>query len=142
TLGENYVISSSALNSVRFAFNRTHISRPNIDFFSPQEVGINIFSYLPHYMLLNVTGGVTLGTGTEKATEIETPSWQLSDDLTLVRGGHQYVVGGSFARWGTESLGNVRSPGQLTIDGTVTGMGLADFMLGRMGTNALVQAAP
>jgi hypothetical protein len=142
TLGENYVISSSTLNSVRFAFNRTHISRPNIDFFSPQEVGINIFSYLPHYMLLNVAGGFTLGTGTETPTEIVTPSWQLSDDLTLVRGGHQYVVGGSFARWGTESLGNVRSPGQLTIDGTVTGMGLADFMLGRMGSNALVQAGP
>jgi hypothetical protein len=142
TLGENYVISSSTLNSVRFAFNRTHISRPNIDFFSPQEVGINIFSYLPHYMLLNVIGGFTLGTGTETPTEIVTPSWQMSDDLTLVRGGHQYVIGGTFARWGTESLGNVRSPGQLTIDGTVTGMGLADFMLGRMGTNALVQAAP
>jgi len=142
TLGENYVINSSTLNSVRFAFNRTHISRPNIDFFSPQEVGINIFSYLPHYMLLNVIGGFTLGTGTETPTEIITPSWQLSDDFTLVRGGHQYVVGGSFARWGTESLGNVRSPGQLTIDGTVTGMGLADFMLGRMGSNALVQAGP
>jgi hypothetical protein len=142
TLGENYVISSSTLNAVRFAYNRTHISRPDIDFFSAPEVGINNYSYLPHYMLLTVTGGFILGTGTETPTEIVTPAWQVSDDLTLVRGGHQYVFGGSFARWLSESHGNVRSPGQFSIDGTVTGLGLADFLLGRMGTNALVQAAP
>ncbi len=142
TLGENWVISPTTLNAVRFASNRSDISRPNIDFFSPQDVGINSYSYLQHYMLLNVTGGFTLGTGTETPTNIVTPSWQISDDLTLVRGGHQYVFGGSFARWGTESHGNVRSPGQFSIDGTQTGLGLADFLLGRMGTNALVQAAP
>jgi Carboxypeptidase regulatory-like domain/TonB dependent receptor-like, beta-barrel len=142
TLGENYVISSSTLNAVRFAYNRTNISRPDINFFSAPEVGINSYSYLQHYMLLTVTGGFTLGTGTETPTNIVTPSWQISDDLTLVRGGHQYVVGGSFARWSTESHGNVRSPGQFTIDGTQTGLGLADFLLGKMGTNALVQAAP
>jgi hypothetical protein len=142
TLGENYVISSSTLNSVRFAYNRTHISRPDITFFSAPEVGINSYSYLQHYMLLTVTGGFILGTGTETPTDIVTPAWQVSDDLTLVRGGHQYVFGGSFARWRSESHGNVRSPGQFSIDGTVTGLGLADFMLGRMGTNALVQAAP
>jgi hypothetical protein len=142
TLGENYVISSSTLNSVRFAYNRTHISRPDITFFSAPEVGINSYSYLQHYMLLTVTGGFILGTGTETPTDIVTPAWQVSDDLTLVRGGHQYVFGGSFARWRSESHGNVRSPGQFTIDGTVTGLGLADFLLGKMGTNALVQAAP
>ena len=99
TLGENYVISSTTLNAVRFAYNRTDISRPNTDFFSAPEVGINSYSYLPHYMLLTVTGGFQLGDGTETPTDIITPSWQISDDLTLVRGGHQYVFGGSFARW-------------------------------------------
>jgi len=142
TLGENYVINSSTLNAVRVAYNRTDISRPNIDFFSPPEVGINSYSYLDHYTLLNVTGGFTLGTGTETPTNIFTPSWQISDDFTLVRGGHQYAFGGSVARWSTESHGNVRSPGQFTIDGTQTGLGLADFLLGRLGTNGFLQAAP
>ena len=142
TVGENYVINSSTLNTLRFAYNQTRIRRPEVNFFSAPEVGINTYSYLPHYMLLNVTGGFTLGTSTEVPTKHFTPSWQISEDVTLVRGGHQYMVGGSFARWRSESNGNVRSPGQFTIDGTVTGMGLADFLLGRMGTNALVQAAP
>ena len=130
------------MNAVRFAFNRTHISRPDITFFSAPEVGINSYSYLPHYMLLTVTGGFILGTGTETPNDIVTPTWQVSDDMTLVRGSHQYGFGGSFARWRSESHANVRSPGQFSIDGTVTGLGLADFLLGRMGTNALVQAAP
>ena len=32
TIGENYVISPTTLNSARFAYNRTHISRPDIAF--------------------------------------------------------------------------------------------------------------
>ena len=46
------------------------------------------------------------------------------------------------AHWTSLSLANVRSPGQLSIDGTQTGLPLTDFLLGRMGINALVQAAP
>jgi len=142
TVGEDWVISSSTLNSVRVAFNRTAISRTSTDFFSAPEVGINIYSYMPHYMLLTVTNGFQLGGGTESLSTFHTNAFQFSDDLTLVRGAHQFAFGGNVAHWTSLSLANVRSPGQLSIDGTQTGLGLADFMVGRMGVNALVQAAP
>ncbi len=54
TIGENFVISPTTLNAVRFAYNRTDIHRTSTDFFSAPEVGINIYSYMPHYMLLTV----------------------------------------------------------------------------------------
>jgi len=148
TLGENFVISASTLNSLRFAYNRTDISRTSTDFFSAPEVGINIYSYMPHYMLLTVgtaganPTGFQLGGGTESLSNFTTSAWQVSDDVTLVRGGHQYAVGVNVAGWKSLSLANVRSPGQLSIDGTQTGTPLSDFLVGRMGTNALVQAAP
>jgi hypothetical protein len=142
TGGDDFVISSTTLNSVRFAFNRTAISRTSTDFFSAPEVGINIYSYMPHYMLLTVSNGFQLGGGTESLSTFNTNEFQVSDDLTLVRGDHQFAFGGSIAHWGSLSLANVRSPGQLTIDGSQTGLGLSDFLLGRMGVNALVQAAP
>jgi len=142
TLGEDYVITTSTLNSMRFAFNRTAISRTSTDFFSAPEVGINMYSYMPHYMLLTITNGFQLGGGTESLSTFHTNAFQFSDDLTLVRGSHQFAFGGNVAHWKSLSLANVRSPGQLTIDGTQTGLGLADFMVGRMGVNALVQAAP
>ena len=142
TLGENYVINSGTLNAVRFAYNNLDINRTSTDFFSAPEVGINIYSYMPHYMLLNITGGFQLGGGTESLSTFDTPSWQISDDLTLVRGSHQFAFGGNYASWKSLSLANVRSPGQFTVDGTITGLGLADFMVGRLGTNGFVQAAP
>jgi hypothetical protein len=142
TLGENYVINSGTLNAIRFAYNNTDINRTSTDFFSAPEVGINTYSYMPHYMLLNVTGGFQLGGGTESMSTFDTPTWQISDDLTLVRGSHQFGFGGSYASWRSLSSANVRSPGQFSVDGTITGLGLADFMLGRLGTNGLVQAAP
>jgi len=149
TAGEDYVISSSTLNSVRFAFNRTAITRTSTDFFSAPEVGINLYSYMPHYMLLTVGVGVgasptgfQLGGGTESLSTFNTNQFQISDDLTIVRGAHQFAIGGNIAHWKSLSLANVRSPGQLSIDGTQTGLPLADFLTGRMGVNALVQSAP
>ena len=134
-LGENYVINSGTLNAIRFAYNNLDINRTSTDFFSAPEVGINTYSYMPHYMLLNITGGFQLGGGTESMSTFDTPSWQISDDLTLVRGSHQFGFGGSYASWKSLSSANVRSPGQFSVDGTITGLGLADFMLGRLGTN-------
>src|SRR5215470_2142871 len=142
TVGHDYVISSTTLNSVRFAFNRTNITRTSTDFFSAPEVGINMYSYMPHYMLLTITNGFQLGGGTESLSTFNTNEFQISDDLTMVRGAHQFAFAGNMSHWKSLSLANVRSPGQLTIDGTQTGLGLADFMVGRMGVNALVQAAP
>jgi len=141
-IGEDYVISSSTLNSVRFAFNRTNITRTSTDFFSAPEVGINLYSYMPHYMLLTVTNGFQLGGGTESLSTFNTNEFQVGDDMTIVRGAHQFAFGGNLAHWKSLSLANVRSPGQLSIDGTQTGTGLSDFLTGRMGVNALVQAAP
>jgi hypothetical protein len=142
TLGENYVINSSTLNAVRFAYNNTDIHRTSTDFFSAPDVGINTYSYMPNYMLLSITGGFQLGGGTESQSTFNTPAWQISDDLTLVRGSHQFGFGGTYSSWKSLSLANVRSPGQFTIDGSITGLGLADFLLGRLGTNGLTQAAP
>jgi hypothetical protein len=150
TLGENWVLSPSTLNSFRFTFNRTGIHRTSTDYFSAPEVGINIYSYTPQYMLLTVgTGaganvnGFQLGGGTESESTFSTNAWQISNDLTLVRGGHQFAFGANVAHWTSLSQANVRSPGQLSIDTTSTGLVLSDFLLGRIaGTNGLVQAAP
>ena len=125
TGGWNDVVSPTTLNAVRFAFNRTAIHRTSADFFSAPEVGVNIYSYMPHYMLLTVTNGFQLGGGTEVESTFDTDAWQVSDDVTMVRGNHQFGFGASAAHWTSLSQANVRSPGQFTIDGTQTGLGLA-----------------
>ena len=140
TFGDNYILNARAVNAFRFAFNRTAIHRTSKDFFSAPEVGVNTFSYMPHYMLLAITGGFSLGGGTESESTFHTNTYQFGDDLTLIRGNHQLVFGGSVAYWRSTSLANVRSPGQFNFDGNATGLGLADFMTGR--PNMYIQSAP
>jgi len=144
TGGHNLILSSTALNAFRVAFNRTSIHRTNSDFFGAQDVGINIYDYMPQYLLLNVTpSGFQIGGGTENEARFKTNTYQVSDDLTLIRGTHQFVVGGNWAHWNSYSTANVRSPGQLTVGNTGTGLALGDFLLGRLsGAIGLQQSAP
>ena len=99
-----------------------------------------MYSYLPHYSLLAVTGGFNLGGGTENDATFKTNSYAFSDDLTMVRGNHQWGMGATFSMWDSLSRANVRSPGTFSFDGGVTGLGLADFLIGRPFT--LIQSAP
>jgi hypothetical protein len=131
TLGDNYVLSTHAVNAFRFAFNRTAIHRTSKDFFSYPDVGVNTFSYMPHYLLLTITGGFNLGGGTESESTFLTNTYQFGDDLQIVKGNHQFAFGGSAAYWTSTSLANVRSPGTFNFDGSAVGAGLADFMVGR-----------
>src|SRR5438874_6961189 len=131
TFGDNYILSTHAVNAFRFAFNRTAIHRTSQDFFSYPDVGVNTFSYMPHYLLLTITGGFSLGGGTESESTFRTNTYQFGDDLQIIKGDHQIAIGGSAAYWKSTSLANVRSPGTFNFDGSAVGAGLADFMVGR-----------
>jgi hypothetical protein len=130
TYGDTLVLSSSAVNAVRFAFNRTSLRRTHVDTFEPKDVGINTYSYLPHYSVFTITNAFSLG-GVSKAV-FDTNTYQISDDLTIVRGAHQWGFGASLARWDSFSSANIRSPGVFTFDGQVTGLPLADFVTGNL----------
>ncbi len=139
-IGDTMVLSNTTVNAIRFAFNRTAIHRTHTDFFSFPEVGVNMYSYLEHYLLLTVTAGPSLGAGTENDAIFRTNSYSISDDLTKVVGNHQFGFGTNLAFWPSLSRANVRSPGTFTFNGSVTRLGMADFLLGRPFT--LVQSAP
>ncbi len=140
TVGDTMVLSNSVVNNVRFAFNRTAVHRTHVNFFGPNDIGLNSFSYLDDYMLLGVTGGFNLGGGTENDAIFRTNTYTIGDDLTIVRGNHQWGFGGQWAFWDSLSKANVRSPGTYSFDGGVTGLGLADFLIGRPFT--FIQSAP
>ena len=100
--------------------------------FGPQDVGVNIYTHIPNYMLVSVTGAFSINTGTETDSWYRPNTIGISDDLTMVRGNHQWGFGGSIgiSDWKTNS--NVRSPGTFSFNGSQTGLPLADFMLGRV----------
>jgi hypothetical protein len=142
TVGDTMVLSNTTVNAIRFAYNYTDIHRTHAPTgFSAPDIGIKTYSYIEDYMLLAVNnGGFQIGGGTESEAIYKTPSYSLSDDLTVVRGAHQFGIGGSVAYWKSLTQANVRSPGQFTFDGSITGLPLADFLTGRL--QSLIQAVP
>ena len=89
-VGDTMVLSNTVVNNMRFAFNRSAIHRTHVELLRPDDVGINTFSYLPNYMLVSVTGGFNLGGGTENDAIFHTNTYTFSDDLTMIRGNHQF----------------------------------------------------
>jgi hypothetical protein len=142
TVGDTMVLSNSTVNAIRFAYNNTDIHRTHEPTgFSAPDLGVKTFSYLDAYALINVqNGGFQIGGGTESEARFQTPTWNVSDDLTMVRGSHQYGFGASLAFWKSLSQANVRSPGQFTFNGSITGLPLADFLTGSL--QSLIQATP
>ena len=141
TVGDTYLIGSNMVNSFRAAFNRTAIRRASVDDFGPSDVGIQgVYSYTPHQMLMNVTGGFTVGGGTESNSNFRGSTYQLGDDVSWIHGAHQVALGVEAAMWNSASYANVRSPGVYSFSGQATGLGLADFLTGKL--QQLDQAAP
>jgi hypothetical protein len=126
------VLTNTVVNNIRFAANRTNVHRTHADMFGPQDVGVNIYTPIPNYMLLSVTGAFSINTGTETDSFYRPNTYAISDDLTMVRGNHQWGFGMSagFSDWKTRS--NVRSPGTFSFNGFATGLPLADFLLGNV----------
>ena len=61
-----------------------------------------------------------------------TNTYQFSDDLSIVRGNHQLAFGANIAYWKMDFLTHARSGGDWNVNGQATGLGLADFLLGRV----------
>jgi hypothetical protein len=134
TLGDTKVFGNNTVNALRFAFNRTAVNRDNDPYFDPPALGIKAYSYVPGSMIVVVTGGFNIAAATATRGIADNNSFQINDDLTLVRGNHQIALGGSVARFRVSFRTWARGDGKWNFTGQATGLGLADMLLGRVAT--------
>jgi hypothetical protein len=134
TLGDTTVFGNSMVNALRFAWNRTAVNRDNDPYFDPPSLGIKASTYIPGTMIVVVTGGFQVAAATATRGIADNNSFQLNDDLTIVRGSHQIALGGSVARFRVSFKTWARGGGQWNFTGQLSGLGLADFLLGRVAT--------
>ena len=132
TLGDTQVFGSNAVNSLRFAYTDTYVDRRN-SFFDPSDLGARAYSYIPDQMTLNVTGGFSIGGSTAAKGLAQNQTYTFNDDLSLVKGSHQLGVGMNVAYWKVDQQTWARGSGQWDFTGQATGLGMADFLLGRIG---------
>ena len=127
--GDSLVMGPNTVNSIRATYNDTKIFKPGNETFDFNDVGIRSTVLLPGFIRVGVAGGFNLG-GTVPGS---TPSkaFQVSDDLSMVRGSHQFGMGVNVIHDESHGMIYQQAVGNFQFTGQVTGLGLADFLLGR-----------
>ena len=140
--GDTLVLGTSVVNAFRVTLNRTsnRLNDPPDEFFDAQDLGINLHSYVPGVIGLNVTNGFTVSGGNSVKVRINSESYQVADDISIVRGRHQMSFGGAVSFWTLDNEDNARAAGDFNFNGQATGIGLADFLTGQ--TSLVRHGAP
>ena len=130
-VGDTRVFGPNVVNSLRFVFNRSAVTRFAPDTFDPYDLGSDVYSYAPHVMWARVQGAFEIQN--QGNSRFLTNASQLSDDFTIVRGDHQISLGASAAYWKYYFQTHARSGGFWIFTGQLTGLGLGDLLMGRVG---------
>jgi hypothetical protein len=139
-IGNNWVMNPTAVSASRFAYNAIRARKQGARYFSPEDVGIAQWTSVPGHFPLTVQGNFGFGFGPLAQRQVDQNTYQLGHDVTLVRGAHQFAVGGTWAYDDVLSLAHSRGVGGITISANNTGNAMGDFMLGRL--NDIRQSMP
>jgi len=140
TIGHTYLVTPTIVNSVRAAMNRVGVHRYNNDYFSPCDIGVKFTCFVPHQTVVTVSGGPTIGVGTAIQASFIPEYFTLSDDVNVIRGSHQLGFGFLGYKYQHSQKANVFSAASFGFNGNATGLGMADFLLGKDDT--LTQGTP
>lgn len=132
-IGHKFILSSTAVNALTVSVNKTFNDRTLPEYFGPSDIGVNVFGPAPGYMGLNVTGnGFSVGSGAINPGYFNSTGFQLANDFDWIRGNHQIAFGVNYIRTDIKTINNRPTNGAYTFNGSNTGLGLADFMVGRL----------
>ena len=133
-LGDTYLIGSNMVSSLRLSGSRTNVVKLEDNYKSLAEFGANytpIGGHVIYTTVAGVGGGFTIGSTAAVPGQAHTglnPS--LSEDLSWVKGSHQLQFGGNIYKRIMNYWSDVNAVGGVRFDGTVTGLALADFLVG------------
>ena len=128
--GDTYVISQNTLNSFHFTANREYNIKIAPSFFTYPDLGVNMYAPpapYPKVISLSVSGGFSPG---PTQTIPPTTTWQLSDDVSVIHGQHQFKFGANMIHATLTETTTRLANGVFTFNGSVTGLGYADMFAG------------
>jgi hypothetical protein len=144
-IGHTYIVSSNLVQSFRAGFERSATNNIQNQAFDFCAAGVQMWCGAQTNELggLLITGGFTGGGGAgggqgKSATYID--SLSANDDVNWVKGNHQIAVGGGFLRGNYSLLNDFAGAGQFTFNGSVSGLGMADFLTGNV--SSFLQGLP
>lgn len=144
TIGDNYTLTPNTLNSFHVSFNRIRDNRGPTD--TPIDwtmLGSPMYSAVPNFLLISsMNGGFTTFCGTCAPGHFNFNGYQLGDDMDLIRGKHEIQFGFNLLRVQNNTISGFDENGAPSFNGSFTGAGLSDFMLGYMSDFQQTNATP
>jgi hypothetical protein len=144
TVSDNYTFSPTTLNSFHFSFNRIRNNRGPTD--TPINwtmLGSPMYSAVPNFLLISgMTGGFTTFCGTCAPGHFNLTSYQVADDVDMIRGRHSMAFGFNLIRIQNNTVSGFDENGAPTFNGSFTGSGISDFLLGYMSGFIQTNATP
>ena len=134
TIGETWAISPAMVNTFHLGFNRRRDNRGPTNFpINWTVLGVPIYSAVPNFLpISSMTGGFTTYCGTCAAGHFNVNSFQLADDFNWVKGKHQMGFGANIIRVQNNTISGFDENGFPVFNGSFTGLGMVDFLLGKM----------
>jgi hypothetical protein len=143
TIGDNYTFGPGTLNSFHATFSRIRDNRgPTATPINPTLLGVNMYSAVPNFLLLTITNAFSTFCGTCAPGHFNVNSFQLADDVDLIRGKHEFGFGFNFIRIQNNTISGFDENGTFTFNGMLTNSALADFLIGRPSDFQQTNATP
>ena len=132
-VGDTRVFGNNTVNSLRFAFNRSAVRRITQDTFDPYDLGADAYSYYPHVMTVIVHGRIQ---GRESGPEPVCGERRAVDQRSHAGARHAPDLGRRKRGLLAISASRLtRAPAASWVfTGESTGLGLADLLMGRVGS--------
>ena len=137
SLGDTYHLSANMVNALRLTVSRNRSDLKAAEFFSPADVGIQAYSYVPKNIAVTVAGGFSIGGG---ASTLRTTNYEVAESLGVIRGTHQFSFGATLAQGRSNFNSYLGSTGVYLFNGQSFGLPMVDFLLGNLG--AFTQSTP
>ncbi len=131
TVGSTYLINPTTVNSFRLSYSGDTLIRHPPQYSGYGDIGVKVHpsDTTTKMMTVTVTSGFSLGGG---PGGFRTNLYQLSDELSMTRGRHQFGVGVQLAQARIVARSTTTSAGVFNFSGSTTGLGLADFLMGNV----------
>jgi Carboxypeptidase regulatory-like domain/TonB dependent receptor len=139
-VGDTYLLTDTLVNNFRAAAVRpTNFRGQPPAELTPEQVGVEGIYMPPElaHRILNITvsGGFSFGTAGGNVPAVTNATvWQFSDDLAWSKGRHQFGFGFDYLHSGLNSNSYSSTNGAFSFTAANTGLGLGDFMLGKVNT--------
>ncbi len=142
-LGHTYTFSPTIVNSFHATFGRRRDDRgPNAKGVNTSSLGIsNLYQGTDNFMQIAVNnGGFAVGCGTCALGIFNVTSYQVADDVDILRGKHQIAFGVDILRTRDIQNNHYQDNGVFNFSGQYSNDPLLDFLTGKM--NSFSQSGP